>query len=228
MATIKLLLFDLDYTLYDMRQYLRGAFRDVAHAIAPDSDQPTEVLNASLWALWEEKGTDYGYLFNDWLTPLGLFTKTRLHRCIDVLHAHQPTLHFYPGVRAMLDTLRLSYQLGLITDGSARMQRHKIGALGAEAWFDPIIITADYGTSKPDSVVFHQALKRASVSPDETLYIGDRPSKDLVGAAEAGIASVRVLTGEFKGQPHLPAYPPTYTLPSVIELPNLLREVMVP
>jgi hypothetical protein len=39
------------------------------------------------------------------------------------------------------------------------------------------------------------------VGPHEALFVGDRPDKDVAGAAAAGMRSIRVLTGEYAGLP---------------------------
>jgi putative hydrolase of the HAD superfamily len=39
------------------------------------------------------------------------------------------------------------------------------------------------------------------VAPQEALFVGDRPDKDVAGAAAAGMACIRVLTGEYAGLP---------------------------
>jgi putative hydrolase of the HAD superfamily len=39
------------------------------------------------------------------------------------------------------------------------------------------------------------------VRPGEALFVGDRPDKDVAGAAAAGMACIRVLTGEYAGLP---------------------------
>src|SRR5258705_404491 len=99
---IKAVFFDLDYTLYDMEQYLRGAYRDVARSIAEAVSGDADSLLRSLWAVWRRVGSDYGRLFDDWLVENGLFSQSMLQRCIATFHAHRPSLSTYPGLEATL------------------------------------------------------------------------------------------------------------------------------
>lgn len=195
---IKAIFFDLDYTLYDMRQYLRGAYRQVAEEIAQICGRDADVLYDSLWATWERVGTDYGYLFTDWLTD-EVLSEEHLQVCIDAFHAYRPqSLTFYPGVLETLKTLRRNFMLGLITDGDVQMQQSKTAVLELEDLFDVIVYAKALNTSKPDPLVFETALEQAGVAPGEAVYIGDRPACDLVGARRVGMYAVRAMTGEFK------------------------------
>ncbi len=205
---LRAVFFDLDYTLYDMEQYLRGAYQDVARRVAETCPLTPEALFVSLWDVWREVGTDYGFLFNDWLYKHHLFTPARLERCIDIFHAHSPDLALYAGVEAVLDTLAPSYLLGLITDGHLRMQQSKVAALRLEERFGVIVYSAQLGRSKPDPAVFEQALARAGVSAGEALYVGDHPRRDIVGARAVGMVAIRAMTGEFKALPDDATFPP--------------------
>src|SRR5262249_57991403 len=95
---VEAVFFDVDYTLYDMAQYVRGALSNVARDVAASCSGDWETLFASLWGKWREVGSEYGHLFDDWLRSHGLFAESRLRDCIDVYHAHRTALSLYPGV----------------------------------------------------------------------------------------------------------------------------------
>jgi len=52
------------------------------------------------------------------------------------------------------------------------------------------VYSCDVGYRKPDSRIFNIALKRASLTPAETLFIGDSVTADICGANRAGLMSV--------------------------------------
>jgi putative hydrolase of the HAD superfamily len=54
-------------------------------------------------------------------------------------------------------------------------------------FFDPIIISCEVGTSKPDPAIFRTALERAGVEPGACLYIGDNYYDDALGSRRIGM-----------------------------------------
>ena len=54
---------------------------------------------------------------------------------------------------------------------------------------------------KPHPAPFHAALARLGCGVDGTVHVGDRPSKDVDGTRRVGMRCVRVLTGEYAGEP---------------------------
>ena len=71
--------------------------------------------------------------------------------------------------------------------------------------------------------VFRRALGQAGVSPAEATHVGDHPVKDIVGARRAGLAAVRVMTGEFSNLADSSEYPPTVQLLSIGELSDVIE-----
>lgn len=224
---VQAIFFDLDYTLYDQRQYLRGAFEDVAYTIANACCLDPASLYRSLLTTWERVGTDYGYLFNEWVAQLGISVQSHIKRCIEAFHAHQPKgLMLYPGVEQMLQDLKSDYLVGLITDGDAGMQQSKVAALDVEERFDLIVYAGHLALRKPDPRIFEHALHEARLSTAEALHVGDHPVKDIVGARRTGLHAIRVMTGEFSVLPDDPLYPPTYHLARVSEIPKALHAIL--
>ena len=43
---------------------------------------------------------------------------------------------------------------------------------------------------KPDSEIFHLALKNINLRPVQSVFVGDNPVADIKGAKEAGLATV--------------------------------------
>jgi putative hydrolase of the HAD superfamily len=99
-------------------------------------------------------------------------------------------LRLYPHVRSVLGLLRAHYPLALVTDAQsayARGELHKVGILD---YFDPIIVSGDYGYRKPDTRLFHHATTAMGVAPEQTLYVGNDMHRDIFGAREAGLQTV--------------------------------------
>ena len=67
----------------------------------------------------------------------------------------------FPDAAQTLSCLRTSgLKLGLITNGSIRMQSRKLQSLAVAPMFDTILISDAEGISKPQPQIFHRALER--------------------------------------------------------------------
>jgi len=55
---------------------------------------------------------------------------------------------------------------------------------------DLIVTSAEVGVEKPDPAIFHAALSKAGVKPEETVYVGDDYNNDVQGAERAGLKAL--------------------------------------
>jgi HAD superfamily hydrolase (TIGR01509 family) len=222
-VSVEAIFFDLDYTLYDQSQYLRGAFADVARAVALEVGGDGRALAASLRRVWLSAGTDHPRLFDVWLERHGLGSRERVARCVAVFHDHRPArLQLYPGADEVLRTLAGRYHLGIVTDGHAGMQHTKIEALGLADRVQTLVYCAELSRCKPDPEVFHHALGLARVSPRAAAFVGDHPVRDVAGARRAGMWAIRAMVGEFRHVPDHPEGTPHGRVRSIRGLPGML------
>jgi putative hydrolase of the HAD superfamily len=99
-------------------------------------------------------------------------------------------LHLYPHVRPTLDLLAQRFPLALVTDAQsayARGELHKVGLLD---YFDPIVVSGDFGFRKPDRRLFDLAVTAMGFAAEHTLYVGNDMHRDIFGAREAGLKTV--------------------------------------
>lgn len=97
----------------------------------------------------------------------------------------------FPDAAPTLLSLRAAgLKLGLITNGSARMQNSKLRCLGLAHIFDAVLISDAEGVSKPDSEIFRRALERLRTEADHAVFVGDHPEVDVSGARRAGMKAV--------------------------------------
>ena len=102
-----------------------------------------------------------------------------------------PDVHLYPGVREMLERIKDSKIIAIITDGRPEGQRAKLKALGLENI--PFIITDELGGEeylKPNSRAFVLMLERLMMSPENTAYIGDSVNKDFIAPEKLGMRCI--------------------------------------
>ena len=66
---------------------------------------------------------------------------------------------------------------------------------GIKQLFSSVILSTVYGRRKPHPSLFLDAARELGVRPEECAYVGDRPSRDVVGAREAGFSEVVIIQG---------------------------------
>ena len=70
--------------------------------------------------------------------------------------------------------------------------RTVFAALGYEAIFDSLVVSAEVGYMKPSKVVFERALGELGSTPGNTVMVGDSYEADVVGAHAAGMRGVLI------------------------------------
>ncbi len=88
----------------------------------------------------------------------------------------------------LLDRLKeAGIPLGLITNGDSENQHKKLAKTKLDRFFDPILISAEVGVSKPEPGIFDRARELSgSLPPDQLWYIGDSPVHDIEPARKLG------------------------------------------
>jgi FMN phosphatase YigB (HAD superfamily) len=93
-------------------------------------------------------------------------------------------------------------KLGLISNaGDGEAIRQFIERNNLEGYFLSIIISEEVGYAKPWKRIFEMALKEMDITPERSVYIGDRYKIDVLGARNAGMHSVYIRQYETAGEP---------------------------
>jgi len=80
--------------------------------------------------------------------------------------------------------------IGIVTNGPAEVQREKIRLLNLLDVVDFVVISGEFGTWKPDRLIFEEALRLGGADARDAVFIGDSIDHDMIGAAQAGIRTV--------------------------------------
>jgi len=102
-----------------------------------------------------------------------------------VFHAARHRVQPFDAVEDCLEALSGRYLLGVLTNGNADVYRLPLGR-----FFRFALRAESVGTSKPDAAHFHAALREAGVAPAEAVHVGDHPEHDIEGALGAGLRAV--------------------------------------
>ncbi len=92
----------------------------------------------------------------------------------------------------------MGYKIGLISNVCSRRQvPNNLAEYGIGHFFNPIVLSSEYGRRKPDPAIFHYAARLANVPTSECLYVGDRIARDIVGARKAGFGLAIQIRNDF-------------------------------
>jgi HAD superfamily hydrolase (TIGR01549 family) len=93
-----------------------------------------------------------------------------------------------PEVPGVLESIRqMGLKIGLISNVNSRGQVPlNLDLYGIRDYFNPIVLSSEYGRRKPDPAIFHYAARLANVPASQCIYIGDRIMRDVLGARRAG------------------------------------------
>jgi putative hydrolase of the HAD superfamily len=197
--------FDLDDTLYEHAQYVRGAYRDIAAAVSQVTGVGAEEFFQRIYLDWQQRTSRCTRIFSDALAAYGLYSPELERRLVEVYRAHRPSLTPHAGVPQGLRSLRdKGLRLGLLTDGQLEVQRRKVRVLGLEDAFDVLVYTGSLGRDfyKPHAAGFIELIKQLGVEATEAVYVGDNPFTDFESARDLGMCTVRVLSGEYRQREH--------------------------
>jgi putative hydrolase of the HAD superfamily len=129
-------------------------------------------------------------------------------------------LRLYPYVREMLDKLSQRFPLALVTDAQSTYARGELHKVGILAYFDPIIVSGDFGYRKPDERLFQFAVDGMGVAAENILYVGNDMHRDVYGAREAGMKTV--MFNSDQGTKDYLGCTPDYTITDYRELLEIL------
>ncbi|WP_313553782.1 HAD family hydrolase [Stutzerimonas nitrititolerans] len=226
--SIRLITFDLDDTLWDVRPVLHSAELTLREWLArhtPDlNDFSVEALGAIRRTLLEAQPElrhriselrrrilchaleEAGYPRDEACE----LAEQAFQVFLEARHAVQ----LFPEVHPTLELLANHYRLGVLTNGNADVRR-----LGLADYFDFTLCAEELGVGKPDPRPFCEALKRAGVAAEHAVHIGDHPSDDIGGAQRAGMRAIwfNPTGGPWQDDGH-----PDAIIGNLAELPALL------
>jgi len=187
---LRVLVFDLDDTLYLERDFVRSGFRaagDWLKSTAGIAD-----LEGRCLALFE--GGQRDRIFNLALKSLGVGEEETLKQLIDVYRTHTPEIALAPDAERYLRSLPATQNTALISDGLAATQLAKVRALDLERRIGKVVCTGVWGREfwKPHPRAFEEVETWAGPEATQFVYVADNPVKDFVTPRARGWLTVQM------------------------------------
>ena len=207
--TIKGILFDLYGTLIDIEtdESLEEIYRGIAHYLTYHGvylhrwevrDRYYDIMKQQK----EERGEKYPEIdveaiWDSFLRQEGIgapFARRELATILAQIYRgiSRKRLQLNPDVKRVLDELRSTYRMALVSDAQPCFALPEMKAVGLDGYFDPVIISAQYGFRKPDTRLIVKALDIMKLVPAEVVYVGNDMYRDIYGASQIGIKTIFV------------------------------------
>jgi len=218
---VKVIVFDLDDTLYDESTYVLSGFMAVAHHYMPENPH---AMFAKMCEILERDGR--GKVFDNALKHFGFTSKQNVKKALSIYRSHMPKICLNDDAEAMLKYYeKQNIPLYIVTDGNKLVQERKIKALGLQNRVKKAFITHRYGTihAKPSPYCFLKIAQLEGVKNEEIVYIADNVNKDFVGIKKLGFKSVRISQGMFRDAQKPAEFQAHAEIDSLLELQSLLK-----
>ena len=222
-ARYRAVLFDLGGTLVDYHDYAH--WTDLARRCFVDAEEE-EVAHAFHEVERETDTRDRVSYTEFWRRTLSRASgreveRTAAERFLSLVRQTPGFNRLYSDSRRCLEDLRADgRRLAVVSNSSSeahvRAVLHETGIL---PFFEKVLSSGTEGVEKPNPELFHRAVGRMGLSPEEAFYVGNLAFTDAQAAREAGLDAVwlnRSGTG-------MSGEPPEIT--SLLELPLWLRQL---
>lgn len=202
MTTIKVIAFDLDDTLWDLKPVIIRAEQRLQSWLlgaVPQLDYNSERTREIRQSLLQEEASLSGRVtelrrrvIERVLIESGVARATASVLANDAMEEFliaRNEIDLFEGAYDALSHLSLKYTLGALTNGNADVRR-----LGLDHLFSFVFSAEQVGAPKPDPALFHSAIRWAGVTPSEMVYVGDDPVLDIDAAKRTGLKTIWVRT----------------------------------
>lgn len=230
MKKYKHLFFDLDRTLWDFDRNSEESISDLfeKHGLQlklkvgfDEFYQEYKGKNHELWSVYrmgqitkdELRLQRFHYTFREFNYNDPVFA---LKFNDDYVSLCSSKSNLIPHTLEILDYLKPTYAMHIITNGFVEAQQVKIDKSGLGYYFNEVVVSDGLGFKKPDKRIFNYAMKAAGAKVEESLMIGDDYGPDIMGARAVGMDQVFLTQKIGEDQES------TFVIQSLLELKKIL------
>ena len=222
---VKVIVFDLDDTLYPEIEFVQSGFAAVSEYffnLYPKHSK--ESLYAMMLQELEENGR--GKVFDVVLEYLGCKSKKMIRETLSIYRLHTPTLTLPQESLEILEYYSSqNIPLYIVTDGNKIVQNNKIQALDVAPFIKTSFITHRYGKihAKPSPYCFVKIAEKEGVKYEDIVYIADNINKDFVGIKKLGFRTIRIKQGMFQKAQKSQEFHAECEIKRLLELKKILK-----
>ncbi len=209
LKTLQAILFDVDGTLLDTREFVYQAFEHTFQQYnlpAISRDSLATLIGGSLESIYE------------CLVPaLNYHVLSDTHRSFQETHLHLSVL--FPHVETTLAALHgQGIRLAAVTTRSKRTSLQTLENAGIARFFEVVVSGEDVTKLKPDPEPLLCALNKLCIAPNQAVMVGDTAT-DVLAGKSAGTRTIAVTYG-FAGH-IISQYHPDYVIDDIDRLLQL-------
>ena len=185
---IKVILFDLDGTLYKSPEIRKKFAQAAYHALAKLKNVSVKEAKTMIEGTREKLKEKHGF-------PVP-YTLTLIRYGMPVELWHKENIEFFDPrdylsqngeLKEMRSGLTKRCRLAILTNNNEVQAQRILEALNVRDLFDRVFTYNTFKTMKPNPDFFKKAAKEMGVKPKECLVVGDRYSVDLIPAQDLGM-----------------------------------------
>lgn len=221
---VKVIVFDLDDTLYEEIDYVYSGFKNVSKYFCEKYEIEEKLFYSDMLDILENDGR--GQVFNKVLKKYNIFSNKSLKKSISLYRLHTPKISLPTKSIEILNYYKeLGVPLYLVTDGNKVVQANKIEALGLKKFMKFMYITHRYGqnNAKPSTYCFEKIAKTEKVKYSDIVYIGDNINKDFINIKKLGYRTIRIFQGMFKHDIKDQEYHAEETLDDLVDIKKIIE-----
>lgn len=173
----KLIVFDIDDTLYDEIDYVKSGYRAVADYV--EKKYGVQDIYDRLMTLFAKSPKN---VFNRLLDELSnRYDDSEVIDLVNTYRRHKPDIKLSHEISDTLNILKNKYYLAVVSDGNYETQKLKCESLGLDEFFNAIVLTDRYGKDywKPSRKPFDILSNKFGIKLNDMYYVGDNPAKDF-------------------------------------------------
>lgn len=190
---VKAIFFDTSDTLYKSAEMESAYPRKLVELIASTHSISTEEAKNQLKEVTEQLKASEKHVTKVRAAAEFGFSRQEVHDKAFCKVNPQDYLSKDDGLDVVMAKLAQHYQLGIISNLRYSHMLEVFAALGLSSEWFPLMVTEDIVTEiKPDHEPFLKAVDLAKCEPQECLYVGDSPTKDMQPAKEIGMKTILV------------------------------------